>query len=368
MTQILISGYYGFGNSGDEAVLGGILTGLHEELPDVRPVVLSGDTLATEALHGVAAIPRMDRQAIRAELRHTDLLISGGGSLLQDVTSARSPLYYLGVLWYAQRLAVPTMLLAQGVGPLKRLGNRLLTRAVLNRARAITVRDQASAELLHRLGIDVPPVEVTADTSFLLTPNDSPRVQQWWETYMDAGRPVIVAALRPWRTRDAVERYTAIADSLATLAQESGAMILYAPMQHDMDVSLAREMSAWTPVENRVLEITLTPCEMLALVQRCHLVLAMRLHALIFAVHRLIPAVGITYDPKVRDFARAAHLPATIDWEALTPENLTEALFTSWQQRADLHATLQESCRTMSQLARWNFTRVKELLNNTSGE
>ena len=168
MSTILLSGYYGYNNIGDEAVLGGILAGLREELPEFTPVVLSGDPESTRRMHDVAAIPRMKLGAITAALQEAALFISGGGSLLQDVTSKRSPLYYLGVLWLAHRAGVPAMVLAQGLGPLNHPLNRLLARRILDGTRAITVRDAVSAEFLAGLGVSKPPIEVTADPSFLL--------------------------------------------------------------------------------------------------------------------------------------------------------------------------------------------------------
>ena len=362
MRQVLISGYYGFHNIGDEAVLGGILAGLREALPEVEPVVLSARPEETTRLHGVAAIPRMDRRAIAAELAHTDLFISGGGSLLQDVTSFRSPLYYLGVLWLAQRAHVPTMMLAQGVGPLRNPLNRLLARRVLNRMRMITVRDQGSADYLLRMGVDRPPIEVTADPSFLLSPDNSARLQEWWAAHIPEGRAVIGVALRRWEEGIAEERYTAIADALATLAEETGALILFLPMQFADDLPIAEEIAGWTPAESRVLDLALSPCEMLAAVGQVDMILAMRLHTLIFAVQQGTAAFGIAYDPKVADFAAAAKLPPTIAWNDLQADTLTTALQQCWNEREAQRATLAASAANLTTLARWNFSRIKELL------
>ncbi|HEX2951584.1 MAG TPA: polysaccharide pyruvyl transferase CsaB, partial [Armatimonadota bacterium] len=340
MSQILLSGYYGFNNIGDEAVLGGLLAGFRAELPDVTPVVLSADPEFTRQLHGVDAVPRMSRAVLQAELQRTALLISGGGSLLQDVTSFRSPLYYLWVLWEAQRANVPTMMCAQGVGPLNNPVTRLATRMVLNRMKMATVRDAVSADFLHTLGVEKPPIEVTADPSFLLTPDASTRLNEWWSTHIPANRPVIGVALRHWAAGKAEEKYTAIADALAAVAEQTNALILFIPMQFDADTAISEEMAGWTPAENRVLDMKLTPREMLALVERCDFLVAMRLHALIFAVHRGTPAFGISYDPKVRDFSTAANLPTPFVWDDLDTESLSAALQAHWEKRVSLRATL----------------------------
>jgi polysaccharide pyruvyl transferase WcaK-like protein len=100
--RAVISGYYGFGNVGDEAILAGLLQGFRELAPEATLTVLSGDPAATEAEHGVPAWPRGVRHAASA-IRQADLLVSGGGGLLQDATSWRSPLYYLWVLQMARK-------------------------------------------------------------------------------------------------------------------------------------------------------------------------------------------------------------------------------------------------------------------------
>ena len=362
MTTILLSGYYGYNNIGDEAVLGGILAGLRAELPAVEPVVLSGNPAATEQLHGVRAIPRMSLSAIQQALGQSALLISGGGSLLQDVTSRRSPFYYLGILWLAQRAGVPTMVLAQGIGPLRGWLARRWAGTTLNRARAITVRDPVSATVLEDLHVTVPPVEVTADPSFLLAPEASERLDAWWSGYVPAGRPVIGVALRHWQGRQATERYHAISDALVALAQETGALLLFLPMQYDRDLAVAEEMAGWTPAESRVLDMALTPREMLEAVGRCDAILAMRLHALIFAVQRGTPAFGFAYDPKVLDFSLAAGLPVPPAWHTLTADSLISALQQFWQTRDTLRAHLHTTSARLTALAQRNITVVKELL------
>lgn len=361
MKYVLLSGYYGFNNIGDEALLGGILAGLRAELPQVEPVVLSADPAFTMELHGVSAIPRMNVRLIRERLRGASLFISGGGSLLQDVTSLRSPFYYLGLLWLAQREGVPTMMLAQGVGPLKHFLARAWTGRVLNRMRAITVRDEGSANLLAALGVTVP-AEVTADPSFLLEPDPSERLETWWAANIPDGRPVIGVALRQWQTSNAYDRYHAVSDALAEMANRTGALLLFIPMQAGQDRHVSEEMAGWTPAGSRVLNLSLTPREMLALVSKVNFILAMRLHTLIFAVHRAVPAFGLAYDPKVADFCAAANLPTPMPWEEITTAGLIDTLQTEWAARDTLKTILRESAARLTAKAHRNITRVRELL------
>jgi polysaccharide pyruvyl transferase CsaB len=362
MRQVVISGYYGFDNLGDEAVLGGLLAGLRAELPDVTPVVLSANPARTQELHGVAAVPRMNMHALREALVETDLLISGGGSLLQDVTSFRSPWYYLGVLWFAQREGVPTMLVGQGVGPLRHPFTRLMARRILNRTYSITVRDAASADYLRALGVDHPPLEVTADLSLLLEATWTARLDAWWAQHIPPGRPVIGVALRPWRKGRSAQHFHAISEALATLAAETGALLLFLPMQPAEDLPAAEAVAGWTPAESRTLTVPVTPTEMLAVIGRCSFVLAMRLHALIFAAHQRVPALGLAYDPKVMDFSRAAGLPTPPQWEDLTDEALTAEVRDAWESREAIRREMTAAAPRLTTLARGNLMRLREVL------
>ncbi len=354
MSGILLSGYYGFNNIGDEAVLGGIIAGLRAEMPDAAIRVLSGDPDATEKLHGIPAIPRMNMRAIKTALADTELFISGGGSLLQDVTSFRSPLYYLGLLKMALQANVPTMILAQGIGPLTNPINRYLAKVVLNKARVITVRDPGSRETLRQLGVKIPPIEVTADPSFLLPAEETPRLQRWLRCNIPPDRPVIGVALREW---PGTETFTAIAAALTTFTQETGALPLLLPMQFAEDHEVAQRCCEEMQTECVVLDMALTPREMLFVVSKCNFILAMRLHTLIFAVQQHIPALGLAYDPKVTDCCTFAGLADALPWADITAENLLAALRDGWAKKRP-----SPNADMLLTAARRNFVLVREVM------
>lgn len=189
--RVVVSGYYGFGNTGDEAVLRGLITALRRA-GSVEITVLSGNPQETQALHGVEAVDRYSLAAIWKAFRRADLVISGGGGLLQDRTSARSSLYYLAVIVLAAAAGKPVYVYGQGVGPLRRRWLRRAAGAVLRRARGIGVRDEASRELLEACGIPASCVHVTADAAFALETPDPEQTKQALEAIGVApGEPLI---------------------------------------------------------------------------------------------------------------------------------------------------------------------------------
>lgn len=165
--RIVISGYYGFDNSGDEAVLQSILLALEQQGQEqgiqIEPIVLSANPARTSELYGVRAVPRMKLGAVMAALRESHGLISGGGSLLQDATSPRTIPYYLLILKLAQWLGKPTFIYSQGIGPVhRRLFYGPIRRTVAKSA-YISVRDEESAQLLGRMGVAHERIEIVPD-------------------------------------------------------------------------------------------------------------------------------------------------------------------------------------------------------------
>jgi len=232
--KIVISGYYGFDNIGDEAVLYGILKALRIKVGEQAEVtVLSANPARTQGLYGVQAVDRWDKKVLYRTIKQCDLLISGGGSLLQDVTSANSPLYYLGIIKLAQLMKKPVVIYAQGIGPLKRKRNRWLTKCILNKATAITVRDNASAEELKRMGIKRI-INVTADPVLGIGPEEVDK-ELGQNILQDLGfdfeKKTAMVALRNWKTNDFVAPIAKCCNLLA----ENGWQILLVPMQWEQD-------------------------------------------------------------------------------------------------------------------------------------
>ena len=141
---VLLSGYYGFDNIGDEAVFAAIVQQLKQHLPGVPFVVLSNDPAATKRNHGVIAVNRWDWRAVRQAMKECGLFISGGGSLLQDVTSLKGLIFYIAQILLARFYHKPVMIYAQGLGPLHGTISRFMVRWTLNRCQAITWRDEHS--------------------------------------------------------------------------------------------------------------------------------------------------------------------------------------------------------------------------------
>lgn len=351
----LFSGYYGLGNAGDEAVLAASVGMFRERRPDLPITVLSADPAGTRGALGVEALPRMKPAQVLPALRRCRLFLSGGGSLLQDRTSLKSLLYYLILLDLARRSGARTMVFAQGIGPLDRPAARRWTARVLSRVDAITVRDADSADLLREIGVSgkgAPEITITADPVFALNPQVTERV-----TAAAGERPALAVSLRPWA---GVEKIIPV---LAQVLQPFGAdlRLLAWPLFPEQDLPVCRQLAAQLP-GLRVVTEPLSPGEWMALAGWTDLVIAMRLHALIFAAARAVPVIGVSYDPKVDALLGRLHSKPVGTAGSLDARALTRALDAILSEGENGRRGREARAEHLRTLAFGNVDRALELL------
>jgi polysaccharide pyruvyl transferase CsaB len=326
--RIAISGYYGFGNAGDEAVLAATLGELRTRLPEAEPVVLSGGPDATRELHQVEARPRWPLRPLVDAIRSCDLLLSGGGSLLQNETSLASLGYYLLTLDLARNHGLPRVIHAQGLGPLHGWLARTLVRRYLLQADAICLRDEASVALAEEIGVPSERLTLTADPAFLLEPASEAEIDA---LLRDAGLEpedrLVGMVVREWR--GAREALSPLAKIARTAAEDWDARCLVIPFQLPEDAEVSHELAALAPGVT-LLERALHPRALMGLIGRLDLLVAMRLHALIFAAATEVPAVGLSYDPKVEALCEAAGQC----WTPITePRDVPALAAEAWERR-----------------------------------
>ena len=305
MSKIVISGYYGFANAGDEAMLNAIVKALRSTEKSVELTVISGNPEVTSAQHKVNSIHRFNFWEIFQSLRQCDLLLSGGGSLLQDVTSKRSLLYYLFILALGIMLKRKVMLFGQGIGPIHGRFMRRLTKLICSHANLITVRDQDSLYELRRLGVPAERVQLTADSVLTLPPEGKAKGQQLLQQFgVPQDKMLIALSVRKWQEDD---RYLLeLAKAADILAQKYAAYIVLLPLQYPADVEACKRLQHFMDhkAASTVLETGCDTEQFLSLMGNFDLLIGMRLHALIFAAVMELPFVAVSYDPKIDGFVK----------------------------------------------------------------
>ena len=323
---VVICGAYGRGNAGDDAILEAILQEMRGIDPDMPVTVISKDPKSTCLTYRVRSVSRMNIPAWRGAMKRAKLYINGGGSLIQDVTSRRSLWFYLHNIQSAKRSGCQVQMYGCGIGPVTRENHRKLAAEVLNRSvDAITLREPDSLDELRAMGVTQPEILLTADPALTLRRASDDETDS---VLLRAGIPphgrYICFALRQWK---GFEGKAPLFAKAAKYAYETyGLTPVFAAVEKHQDPIAARQSAAGLDIPHYFLDDAGGAGTIIGALSRMELVVAMRLHALIFAAGQGIPLAGVVYDPKVSAFLRYIGQELFTDLDALTEENLREMI------------------------------------------
>jgi polysaccharide pyruvyl transferase CsaB len=310
--RVLLSGYYGKGNGGDEALLATLL----QMLPlDVTPVVLSGNPEETHRHYGVECYNRMAFFSVFKALRSCDAFVWGGGSLIQDSTSIISPFYYGGLMALAQVMGLKTVAWGQGIGPLLRSQTRFLAQRNFAGCTQVSVRDVASSRLLSDWSI---PHILAPDPVWALESKPVPEL-------VDLPKPRIAVTLRnhPQLTEN---RLTNLIQALVNLQKETQTFILLLPFQKSEDLAIAEKIHTQLKDVSRVI-CSEDPQVLKGVFRGVEMSIGMRLHSLIMAASEGSRCFALSYDPKVNHLMEDLKIPG---WDLHNLPNDVELISKTW--------------------------------------
>lgn len=362
MSDVVISGYYGFRNNGDDALLMSIIKDLKSKKPDIDIVVLSKNPKETQRIYGVKAVARENAAAVICELLKTKLLISGGGTLIQDGTSTKSLLYYLWIIKTAQLLGKKIMLYANGIGPLNSARNIERTRKVLNKVDLITLRDEISYDELKKIGVDKPEIKVTADPAFVLEAAKADDNEILSAYNIPEDKPLLCVSVRGWKhcTPDFCDIIAKVCD-YACYKYNMHAVFL--PMQPQKDYDITMEIKQKMNAPATVVKAGYDIDRLLALFGQMHMCMGMRLHTLIYSAVACVPLVGLVYDPKIVGFLDYIGNDNYCDTATLTEDELRDTVDRCVAGYDEQRAKLVGNHEKLKQKAEQNAAMAIALLN-----
>lgn len=319
--NIVISGYYGFDNIGDEAILYAIIQSLRKEQPNIGITVLSNAPEVTAERYQVEAVNRWQLKEVAQVLKHSDGLISGGGSLMQDETGLKTIPYYAGIIALAKRYKKPVFIYAQGMGPFNKSISRFLVKKTLKNT-VVTVRDNDSKQLLREIGVKGN-ITIVPDPVLGI---DVVQQSSDWFTEQQFTQPTVTVSVREWPTDKAYKKK--LADALTVIGKE-GYAIVFIPMHGAHDLTTSEEIAKMMDCTSTIAPHDASIHEKIAIIQQSDLLIGIRLHALIFAAVVNTPFLPLSYDPKIDAFADICGQPlvGNIDEDDWEVEDLT-AMFT----------------------------------------
>ncbi|KAF1083167.1 MAG: hypothetical protein GQF41_0934 [Candidatus Rifleibacterium amylolyticum] len=344
---VLLLGYFGFGNLGDELLWQTFTRRFLEDFADYRVVLLhSGRNIPPDSPR-FAIVRRRAPLQILEEILTCEAVVIPGGGLLQSATSLRSLIYYLTLLTLARLAGARVILPAQGLGPFKKEGRFAETvnhwlAGELKQAEYLSVRDAESAAVFAEM-TGISNVPVTADLAFL---NDA---QAFVRATERLDLPKVYAVLR-----GSVPGADRLAEELVDMHEEFENFELRpAALQPGEDDRLWQRAD-WTGS-------VFCPAEPEKLFADAELVVSMRLHGCILATLAGIPWVGLAYDPKVSSFARACRWKFCMTPAEASKEWLVGSINQLLARKAEYADRLNRITGENRRLAEEDYNRIKKL-------
>ena len=290
MTKYIVSGYIGFDNFGDEAIAHVLVESLKKKGAE-KITLISSNPEKTKQIHEVNSCPML---GFFESLKEADILISGGGSLLQDVTSLKSLIYYLVIIYLALFMRKKVIIFSQGIGPLRSKIGKFLTKFALKHCSEISVRDKKSQELLAGWGIVS---KLVQDPIFDL---DLP---------VKRNKGTVGIQLRNYPTLKE-EFLKALADVIAQKFCDKKIEIFSFQDSIDLDVcEHFMRMLQKNGIKNVEVLSNLSINNVFEKISELEYMIAMRFHASVVAIKCEVKTIAINYDIKVKKLADEYNIP-----------------------------------------------------------
>ncbi|MDR3321813.1 MAG: polysaccharide pyruvyl transferase family protein [Synergistaceae bacterium] len=298
--DILLAGYHGFGNLGDELLALSAVNLLVESGVEKNKIaILSVNPDESRGTLGVDAFGRgLPSKSLTRALASSRAMLLAGGGVFQDSTSVRSCFYYWALVRRALLASCRVAAISQSIGPLSNSLSRWMTRDALMRCRYLSVRDDPSLAVARSLGLDA------LESPDLVMGMSLPEVEAREDE-------VVLINIRPIPGRGELEK-SAERVIKAARACAAGGLTLRGIALADEDAS---------EMERLIASGELPPCEVVPVKNLADFVSAsgdafaavgMRLHFGILSMKRGLRVALAPYDPKVSGFAEK--------WGALCPD------------------------------------------------
>lgn len=360
MTKFLITGYYGFLNSGDDAILASMCEDVRSLNMASEITILSNKPEETREIYDANAVYRFSLIKVIIALIKCDVLLMGGGSLLQDRTSTRSLMYYLSILWGAKLLRKKCMIYANGIGPINKKANKKITSHILNRLDTITIRETLSFEELKKLDVHKPTIKVTADPVFSLTIKNREIDKIFEKENVKLDKPYVAVLFRSWYNKE--EFVQKIADVCDNIVDNYGLDILFVPMKYPTDIAISDEIRSCMKNESSIFTQKEGVDDIIQVVGGAKFILSMRLHALLYAAIKDVPMIGFVYDPKVEYFLNELNMYTIEHIDNFNVEDVDKHIKNILDNYDELKAKINDETLELKEKALLNRVYLEKLV------
>jgi len=358
----LLSGYYGSNNHGDDVILKSITDDLRRIDPNIQISVISKKPKETKNLYNVNSYQRFNFPAIMRALKNTNLLIMGGGSLIQDLTSTKSLIYYVFIINMAARAKAKVMLYANGIGPLKMDKNKRRAVNALEKVEKITLRDRQSSAVLKELELQNSNILVTADAAFGFRNIRQDEASAILDKINLSGKKYFCISIRGWKNlkEDFVTEMAVFCDYMS---EKHGLSALFIPMQPSNDAEISTQVMETAKKQSYYLQENFSIEEILSVVSGAEFLVGMRLHSIIYGANAATPVIGLVYDPKVESMLVELQQKYYLDLDHISSGRLIDFAEEILGRRAEIAEDLRQITMPFAESARHNAEIAYDIIN-----
>jgi polysaccharide pyruvyl transferase WcaK-like protein len=328
--RVLLIGNYGNGNTGDDAILTRVAPQV-QEYGDVT-VLSRAPGRVSMLVPGINSVDMVSIRAVTGFLRSDAVVIGGGGMFGRGLPVLVACLPF--VLLVALAMGKNVELRAVGAYPDMPGPVAWALRRVVRRARLVSARDNASVRALG--GSEY--VELVRDPAWELDPAPKDVVDSVLHSagVRTSDRPLVAVSLKPGAGAEADRLCRlAVAGGLNRWAQGRECDVLFMCFSDKGDYQLGADLTdsdlgrqlqdqmASGPCV-RFIGPDLHPSVMLGVIKRCSAVVAMRLHAQIFASSVDRPVYGLSFELKCDEFLDSVGI------SPIRPDEISADDFGNW--------------------------------------
>ena len=309
MKKIILMGFYGGVNFGDEVILESIFSLYKEELS--RSLLTIACTKPEYIINRFSVRGfKLDWRMLNLihfyyEMKNNNLLIVGGGGLLQDYGNfpPKAILVIMPKVLIARLLGKPVIFLSIGLGPIDTRMGKVLTGIISKLVNLITVRNIEDKEILFNLGLNKKKIHVLPDPGFGMNTILKKRKRNYIENNKCFGIAILPFFKQAHNEHynDKINREVMI-KVCNHLIEEKDYSITFFPCSEEGDNEENLDIINGVYNKNRVKTIYWNIGNRInyKFFYEIDFLIAMRLHPQILASFFGIPFISIIYHPKIK--------------------------------------------------------------------
>ena len=328
--NICILAFIGSDNTGDEAILFSLVSSIRnsENLIRIFSLNIEKTKSLLKDLNGknIEVINIKKHKEVIKKIINSDILICGGGGIIQDETSFYNLPFFLSRVLFAKMLKKKIVFYGVGVGPLHSKLSKILTKFVLNLSEIVTVRDKESKKILVDCGVKNNLIKVTADPAVSLGKISRRKAEiLLLKESINLNKKIMVICLRQWfatyrlipvkivkkfniQTKKDKLRYEYFIEEISKFLEycknELDFQLIFLPFWKERDNKVHKEVKKQIKNKNNIfiLEKHYNPLEIKGIISISNFIFGMRLHSIIFSATEKKNFLAINYSEKVKNY------------------------------------------------------------------